>query len=42
MEFFSLESMVLFGGFTVIAIVSGLVGFILGIKEEKKREKDEQ
>jgi len=41
MEFFSLKSMVLFGGFTAIAIISGIVGFILGIKEGRTRERDE-
>lgn len=37
MEFFSVASMVLFGGFTAIAILSFIVGWLLGRKEGKDK-----
>lgn len=39
MEFFSIESILLFFGFTIIAIVSYAVGLIQGMKIGKNREK---
>jgi len=38
MEFFSLKSMVLFGGFTAIAILSFFVGWLLGRKEGERKD----